>query len=141
MENFFKTGCPVDLDLYLVHEDDVAFSFSKGTQPKTTVQTVKPAGAPAKRPEFGYGREGIQTAIGNTPVEIRKDVFTAEFRPLGEVTTPTAGKDSYKEFQFPIINGVSALTPNETDQITGFPLVLVQYVEIQGNPTNIQSNL
>jgi hypothetical protein len=140
LNNVITGGSPTSIDTYLIHEDDVTFIFSKGNAPQTNAVDIKPSKSPAKRPQTGYGRKGIQTAIGNIPVETSKDVFGAEFRPLGRITPPTSA-ESYTEFQFPIVNGVSNLTPAETDIFTGFPLVLVQYVEILGNPNNLQSNL
>ena len=140
--NQIRTGAPTDIDCYLVHESDVAFNFSKGIAPATFTIGIKPGKAPARKPEFGYGKIGINTAIGNTPVELNKRVFNAEFRPMGRITPPTLGlPESYGELQYPIINGVSNLLPTEVDFVTGFPIVLVQYVSIKGNPNDLMSNL
>jgi hypothetical protein len=139
----FTTGSPVSIDTYLIHENDVSFSFSLGTDLGTTVNAVAPNKAPAKIPPTDYGREGLPTPIGNIPVSRKRDYFgtTGELRPFGDLDTPTAGKSSStKQLQYPVEAGVTAFTDDDVSAIWAFPIVLVQYVEIQGNPSDIQAS-
>jgi len=140
LQNNYVPGSPVKIDTYLIHDDDVSFNFSKGGALTTNATGVKPSTAPAKRPRTGYGKEGINTAIGNTTVELRKTpVFGAEFRPLGKLTDASSG-DSYTQLQFPVINGSTNLVPVETDQVNGYPIVQVGYVEILAERNNVQTS-
>jgi len=140
----YGSGAPVQIDTYLVHESDVNFSFSKGVPLfAVAAPVVAPNEVPSKSPPLGYGREGNPTPIGNIPVEDIKDsVVSSEVRFFGEVTPPTAGKvSSFDQLQFPIEAGTTAFSDPELQETNAYPIVLVQYVEIQGNPTNIQASL
>lgn len=139
---FLRTGSPVSIPTYLMHEDDVSFSFSLGTDIVTTVAGVAPSESTAKIPPSDYGKEGLITPIGNIPVSLLRDMgggLNAQLRPFGDLTTPTA-TNPYTYLQFPIVAGATAF---ENDSISGqkaYPIVQVQYVEIKGNPTKLRAS-
>ena len=140
--NYLTTGSPVYIDTYLLHEDDVSFSFSLGTEFSTTLSAVAPSQAPATNPPQDYGKIGLSNPLGNIPVSnLRSMGFgtDAELRPFGDLTTPTVS-NPFTYLQFPIIDGTTSLTDDSIQGRKAYPIVQVQYVEIQGNPTKLKSN-
>lgn len=121
------------LDTYLVHESDVSFTFSIAGA-RTNIDTgVSEADSIASPPPYDYGKDG---QVGAVPVRL-----------IGASgTTNTANAGQYKvdntqislELSFPVDAGT--IIPS-LDDSRGYPILQVGYVEIFGNPTNIQATL
>lgn len=142
-EHYVVGGSPVKLDTYLIHTNDVAFTFSFGDQLKSSLDAVTGALGVGFRPRADYGKEGFPET------QIIRQVSELANAPAGNFIInggnyyfdilPSSIRAS-REFIFPII---PTLKPS-TDQINntvGTPLAIIQYVEILGNPTNISATL
>jgi len=140
-------GEPVQIDTYLVHDSEVTFSFSRGEPDGLFANATAdaPAKSTAKQTPTQYGRVGVNNAIGNIPVRTVIETSssgTAEMRPFGDFTPATAGQlMSSQQLQYPVEAGNTAIDDLDLEGgQASFPIVLVQYVEIIGNPNNLRSN-
>ncbi len=129
-------------DVYLIHEDDVSFTFSLGTKIVPTVVAATPSAAPAKPVQVDYGKEGLEGGTGAPPIDVVHNAGTfggSEFRPLGQRVPPTGGlPTSFDQLTFPV-QGILAIDSVEiAETVLSYPVVNVQYVEINQNPINIQ---
>lgn len=121
------------LDCYLVHESDVSFTFSVAGN-RTNVDTgVSETDSIASPPPYDYGKNG---QIGAVAVRLVGD--------SGGTRTANAGQGKVDntqislELSFPVDTGTQI--PN-LDDSSCYPILQVGYVEIFGNPTNIQATL
>ena len=136
-DNYWNTGQPYQEDcLHLVHEDSVSIAFSLGTALTPTVSAATPHDSSAKKQPLGYGKEG-QTG-GGLAVGLNIATAVNEFKPQGQFTRATPGINSHDEVAFDVIPGTTDLVlPNPTLAYQ-YPLCLIKYVEIKGNPTDVQ---
>ncbi len=141
-QNYLRTGSPVSIDTYLIHDTDVSFSFSLGTEFGTTLSAPAPEKAPATNPPQDYGKIGLVNPTGNIPVSnLRTMGFGSfsELRPFQDLTPPTE-PSSFSSLQFPIIGGITALTDDNIQGRKAYPIVQVQYVEVKGQSQDLESN-
>ena len=128
----------VKLDTYLIHDSSVSFTFSRSGKRRLTSALMNST-VPGTRPPFDYGRQGIVEALPVT-VETRdtEGLDNLSSFPAGLVDIPTLSAiPSTSEFTFPVdIDHYPELTQNFS-----IPVLLVEYVEILGNPTNIAATL
>ena len=132
-------GQPYQEDCFLLHESDVSFTFSLGTKIAPTLIAVTPAEAPAKPPFVDYGKDGLYGGTG-APIAVTQIAGTfagAEYRPMGEFVAPTGGlPSSADQLNFPV-TGILAITSADlAETVLSYPIVNVQYVMIEGNPTD-----
>jgi hypothetical protein len=131
------TNGQTHLNTFLIHEDDVSFSFSKVGENKTVVTGISPAESIGNAPPFDYGLQG---QLGALPVR-EKTKFAAsllmENIPAGNKYKAVPDAFSY-EFQ----NEVNPSTIiDNVENPSAYPLLLVGYVEVNGTPTNIGATL
>jgi hypothetical protein len=131
----FPTAAPTTLNTYLIHESDVSFTFSWFGDMATTFNGILKPDTIAFPPPFDYGQDG-QT--GAEPVrQIAEDTITGE--RVNFAGQKEAGvlfnNQANLEFVGPVNS--SHYPPNLT-KASRYPLCLVGYVEIKGNPTNIE---
>ena len=125
------------LDTYLVHESDVSFSFSIGTQIQANVVGPTKPESIAHPPPIDYGKDGQfnpQNVVLIGKTNTVTDFYISHEGELGLKNQSLAAK----EVMFPIEPGTDIL--NTVDSFA-YPLCIVHYVEILGNPTNIAATL
>lgn len=124
------------LDTFLIHESDVSFSFSIAgvNSPQlvggTNVKSV------AYRPPLDYGKGATAInvkLIGNSGITAN---FTTSQQ--GTVDKFANNEASALQLMFPIDSNTQI---TDTDNPIAYPLALISYVEINGNPTNISATL
>ena len=123
------------INTYLLHTTEVAFSFSfGGNQIASFVGNVPPESEAAYQPPTDYGRAGQPGAV---PVVVtRQFPGTAVFENT-YVNRPQAGTDSAKEYSYPV-DATTQINSALTTASPGMPYAQVCYVEILGQPNNMQ---
>ena len=131
----FPTQAPIKLDTYLIHENDVSFTFSVVGDFTDAGSGLSRTDVPAYPPPFDYGKEGQS---GAEPVrQISEDNLTADtinFQGQADAYNPANSKSNL-EFVSPVDASHSIPDVNSGFR---YPLIHVCYVEIKGNPTNIE---
>lgn len=124
------------LDTYLIHESDVSFTFSYAGDRVPQPAAITKSESIAFPPPFDYGKTGQVGALA---------VRTITEDRAGIVHTVNGGELYLKspnpqnlELSFPVYAGNQATVLNNSES---YPIVLVSYVEILGNPTNISATL
>lgn len=128
---------PITINTYLLHEQQVGFSFCNApyfdNQFTGTADTFNP----------GYTGPidfGIDGQPGTTPVTLTMDTGTGPAIQNNFVTRPAAGSNESQQLRFPFSSGSSfGLGPASgfKDKYE-YPLLLVNYVEVIGSANNIQ---
>lgn len=124
----------VKLDTFLIHDQDVSFTFSKDIKNSTIVNALSPSKSIGNPPPFDYGVEGQAGALAVrlvTGTTILQTVEAGNQRLTGQA----AGS---LELMFQV-NATTQLTNCELS--TTYPILNVGYVEILGTPTNIGATL
>jgi len=125
-------GSAIKYDCYLIHEQDISFTFLRaevrpgGVVLVTTDLGNTPAGTIGRKPPLDYGEDGKPGTI--TVPRIRDTgILPGEFRPAGRTMAPLTDP-SFTQLEFPV--NVQTDFKNECDQCTQFPIVNVGYIEI-----------
>jgi hypothetical protein len=122
------------LDTYLVHESDVSFSFSVAGQNLDYFRSETPVKSIAYPEPQDYGK-----GTGAIPVKlVGKSIDNFYTTPAGTVQQFVPNQANSLQLMFPI--NTNTIIP-DTQFPYGYPLALVSYVEINGNPTNISATL
>ncbi len=133
----FSLGQPYQENTYLIHEQDVSITFSKGLQPPVgIVSAIAPTTTIARPVPVDYGKVGYG---GSIQVGTVKQVAVGvAYRPLGKNTPQPAGFNYvYNTLEYPV-NNTTRYQNAELQIGTGsFPIVNIQYLEVKGRPTNI----
>lgn len=131
--NVFPIGS-VKLDTFLIHDDDVSFTWSKNGDNLSIVDGISPSKSIGSAPPFDYGLEGQPGAV-----IVRTISGDGLFNniPSGKFNL-TDNKPESLELMF-AVNASTQLT-NLSDTVS-YPILNVGYVEILGNPTNISATL
>jgi len=131
------------VDTYLVHESDVSFSFCRGGNISVENNDDTPARSIAFNPPFDWGKEGQAASIKVNriistarPSETPKKYFVA---PVGNIEPSIFQSGGQNDLQFSYPYSAGAYI--SSNHAFGFPLAHVEYVEIQGNPTNLSATL
>lgn len=124
------------LDTYLIHESDISFTFSYAGDRVLQPAAITKSESIAYPPPFDYGKVG---QVGAQPVHIQTEdgagiVHTAHG---GELYLKSPNPQNL-ELTFPVTPATQATVLKQSE---GYPIVLVSYVEILGNPTNISATL
>jgi hypothetical protein len=125
------------IDCYLVHEDDVSFTFSLAGKLNNDLVALTNSQSVGYPPPTDYGKEGQDGAIlvrlrSNIPLSITGDDKQAQG---GQLNVNGNGAIS-KECIFPVDLNSQYTFINES---FAYPIVNVNYVLIQGLPNNISS--
>ena len=124
------------LDTFLIHESDVSFSFSIAGENLAQLVAATPVKSIAYPPPFDYGKGATAInvkLVGNSSVA--PNFYTA---PVGTVQKFVTNEANALQLMFPIDSNTQI---QDTDSPNAYPLALISYVEINGNPTNISATL
>jgi hypothetical protein len=137
-DNFLiTTNGQTHLNTFLIHEDDISFSFSKVGENTTIVTGVSPAESIGNAPPFDYGLQGQTGALFVREKTRFTDSIVMQNVPAGNKYKAVPNAFSY-EFQ----NEVNPATIiDNVENASAYPLLLVGYVEVNGTPTNIGATL
>ena len=124
------------LDTFLIHESDVSFSFSTAGQNLPQLVAATPVKSIAYPPPFDYGKGA--TAINVKLVGNSSPIPTFFTAPVGTVQKFVTNEANALQLMYPIDNSTAI---QDTDNPIAYPLALISYVEINGNPTNISATL
>lgn len=119
-------------DLYLLHTDQVGFSFCKGSD-VTANSFPAPTDNPGYAPPLDYGRVGDSGVI-NTSVTTK--INTSTNRRINNSTRPGSGTNNAETFMFPF-DADTQINFNELKNTINYPILHVNYVEILGLPNNL----
>lgn len=124
------------LDTYLIHESDVSFTFSYAGQRNPQPAAITKAESIAYPPPFDYGKDG---QIGSIPVRtVTEDLTGITQTANGGQLMVKSPNPANLEMIFPVVPANNATSLRNAES---YPIVLVSYVEILGNPTNISATL
>lgn len=123
------------IDTYLIHTDNVSFTFSYGKNFRTITQNIAPAINPAQSPFSDYGKDGLNNSL---PVNVQMNyqdlsgIFTVN--PLD--LTGTIFNGTYRELAFPV-TADTKINREDTYESWQYDILHVNYVEIKGKPTDL----
>lgn len=124
----------VKLDTFLIHDQDVSFTFSKNYKNSITSFGLSPSKSVGNPPPFDYGIEGQTGAL---PVVLTNGSTLLESVPAGNLSLDTV-QAGVLEFMMPVFD-LTQLT--NLGHPASYPILNVGYVEILGTPTNISATL
>lgn len=124
---------PVTINTYLLHEQQVGFSFGNAPYFKNINSGVANADNPAYAPPLEYGKDGQPGAL---PTITTMTAINAGSIQDNFTTRPIAGNIESQQLFFPF-DSFSGFSEN-IDFSFEYPLLHVNYVEVLGNPNNIQ---
>ena len=130
--SLYSPKTQVRYDVYLLHTQQVGFSFTKGSQIIPSAFSA-PANNPGYAPPLDYGREG-DTGVINTSITSLINSATAAL--YNATTRAGSGSVNFDKFQFPVDNN-TAIIDNEMKLTQNYPLLQVNYVEVLGLPNNL----
>jgi hypothetical protein len=121
---------PVTINTFILHEQQVGFSFCNAAFFNNV--SVGPASTqnPSYSPPIEFGKDGD---LGAVPVALTADDFTGTIQQ-NFTTRPASGSNESQQLLFPY----SAATQFDFENSFEYPLLHVNYVEVLGQPGNIQ---
>lgn len=123
------------INTYILHTTEVSFTFSFGGNALANFSGLVPAESEAAYPPpTDYGRVGQPGAIPVTTT--RQFPGTAIFENT-YINRPNANADSSKEYSYPV-DASTQITNQLTNQSPGMPFAQVSYIEVLGQPNNMQ---
>lgn len=132
------TNGQTHLNTFLIHEDDISFSFSKVGENSTIVTGISPAESIGNLPPFDYGLQGQ----GGSPLSVRLKTQFTDSLLLQNVPAGNKYKAVPNAFSYEFQNEVNSATIiDNVENASAYPLLLVGYVEVNGTPTNIGATL
>jgi hypothetical protein len=138
--NFALTpGSPIKLDSYLIHDSSVSFSFSYAGSVIDAARAVTKAQSVAYPEPIDYGKEG-QTALPVRTIGSTSDALVPVNIYSGGKFSNDGTQNGFNEFVYPVDSN-TAIPELNMNKAANYPLLLVDYVEIIGNPTNISATL
>jgi hypothetical protein len=145
IENAVEINVPsgnTKIDTYLVHQDAVSFAFSRGLNFDSQTVAPNPSELPAYNQPLDYGRIGlkslssIQEQTYTEPITLEQWQF---FASGSKTLNPTVANEyNTVEFAYPI-EPTTAMNDAASRNQWAAPLLHVNYVEIIGNPNNINT--
>jgi len=121
---------PVTINTFILHEQQVGFSFCNAaffTNPNVGIANTQ---NPSYSPPIEFGKDGDPGAL---PVVLTIDDFTATIQQ-NFTTRPASGSVESQQLLFPF----NAITQFNFQESYEYPLLHVNYVEVLGQPGNIQ---
>lgn len=131
--NVHGFSSPTTIHTYLLHEQQVGFSFCNANIYQNIFTGVANTNNPGYAPPLDYGIDGqpgatsiIQTMDANNGILIQNNL----------TTRPTAGSNESQQLFFGY--NVAGSFNNNMEGKTEYPLLHVNYVEVLGSANNIQ---
>jgi hypothetical protein len=124
---------PVTINTFILHEQQVGFSFSNAPFLLNGFVGIADTRNPGYAPPLDYGIDGQPGAV---PVLLTADALGAPNIQNNFVTRPTAGTNESQQLFFPV--DASNSFGSSITENSAYPLMLVNYVEVLGQPGNIQ---
>lgn len=123
---------PVTINTYLLHEQQVGFSFCNAPLFQNLSVGVANGDNPAYQPPLEFGKDGQPGAV---PTILTMDTPGVAIITENMTTRPAPGNNDSKQLLFPfeLSNQFGAGINNNSE----YPLLLVNYVEVIGLPNNI----
>jgi hypothetical protein len=121
---------PVTINTFMLHEQQVGFSFCNAPYFTNTVSGVANTENPSYIPPIDYGKNGDPGAV---PVVLTADDFTGTMQNNFSVR-PAAGIVESQQLRFPF----AVSTGFDIENNYEYPLLIVNYVEVLGTANNIQ---
>jgi hypothetical protein len=132
-------GAPIKLDTFLIHDNSVSFTFSYALSVIDAARSITKAQSVAYPLPIDYGKEG-QNALPVRTIGSTFDAVTPVNIYSGGPFSNDGTQNGFNEFVYPV--DVNTAIPNKNMTLAAnYPLLLVDYVEIIGNPTNISATL
>lgn len=122
----------VRFDLYILHTEQVGFSFCKAKDIAPT-NFVAPANNPSYAPPTDYGKEGDTGAISTS---VTSNINTPTNRLINNTTRPGSGTNNATNFVIPFDQDTRILD-TEIQFTNQYPILHVNYVEVLGLPNNL----
>jgi len=123
---------PVTINTFILHEQQVGFSFSNAPFFVNGFVGVADTRNPGYAPPIEYGIDGQPGAVS---VLLTADAVGITSIQNNFVTRPTVGTNESQELLFPVDG--NSFGGSILDNFA-YPLMLVNYVEVLGQPGNIQ---
>jgi len=121
---------PVTIHTYILHDQQVGFSFCNAPYFGNLFNGVANTQNPGYQPPIDFGIDGQPGAL---PVTLTADDFTGTIQQ-NFTTRPAAGSTESQQLLFPF----SAATQFDFDTSFEYPILHVNYVEVIGSSNNIQ---
>jgi hypothetical protein len=127
---------PVTLNTYLLHEQEVGFSFCNAPFFTNTFFGNADTQNPGYKPPIEWGIDGLNpdsvtlTMDANFGINVQNNL----------VTRPAIGNTESQQLMFPFTKDLSfgnQFGGNGFNGAQEYPILLVNYVEVIGNPNNI----
>lgn len=122
----------VRFDLYILHTEQVGFSFCKAKDIAPT-NFVAPANNPGYAPPTDYGKVGDTGAI---PTSTTSTIVSPTNRLINNTSRPGSGSNNAKSFVIPFDSDTQILD-TEIVYTNQYPILHVNYVEVLGLPNNL----
>jgi len=132
-------GAPIKLDTFLIHDNSVSFSFSYALSVIDAARSITKAQSVAYPLPIDYGKEG-QNALPVRTIGSTIDAVTPVNIYSGGPFSNDGSQNGFNEFVYPV-DIKTAIPEANMNLAANYPLLLVDYVEIIGNPTNISATL
>lgn len=132
-------GTPIKLDTFLIHDNSVSFTFSYALSVIDAARGITKAQSVGYPLPIDYGKEG-QNALAVRTIGSTADAVTPVNIYSGGPFSNDGRQNGFNEFVYPV-DGNTIIKPSYLDKAANYPLLLVDYVEIIGNPTNISATL
>jgi len=121
---------PVTINTFMLHEQQVGFSFCNAPYFTNVVTAVVKTEDPAYQPPIDYGKNGDPGAV---PVTVQATDFSGTIFNNFSLF-PTPGINESQQLRYPF----DSATRFDINNNYEYPLLIVNYVEILGLPNNIQ---
>ena len=132
-------GAPIKLDTFLINDNSVSFTFSYALSVIDAARSITKAQSVAYPLPIDYGKEG-QNALPVRTIGSTADAVTPVNIYSGGPFSNDGSQNGFNEFVYPVDTNTQIRQTHLVDA-ANYPLLLVDYVEILGNPTNISATL
>ena len=124
---------PVTINTFLLHEQQVGFSFVNAPALNNTFIGVADTENPSYSPPLEYGKDGN---IGPVPVVLTADANGTITIQNNFTTRPAPGNNESQQLFFPF-DAINSFNNNLGGSFA-YPILHVNYVEVLGSANNIQ---
>lgn len=124
---------PITINTFLLHEQQVGFDFSNASRFQNVNIGIASTNNPSYSPPLEYGKDGDILPVN---VILTADAVGTVNLQNNFTTRPATGSNESQQLFFPVDDFNSFVT--EFEDSFEYPLLHVNYVEVLGQPNNIQ---